>query len=109
MSRTLRAKLLDACGLVYQNPRVSLDHIKDYYDDEYDFDDYRPAYRYGTYARSRYDDNDWDDRLERRLESGWEEFKGESRLAWEKAKYATRDAWHSVERALPGDFDNDGR
>ena len=25
----------DACGLTYQNPRVSLDHIKDFYDDEY--------------------------------------------------------------------------
>ncbi len=25
----------DGCGLTYQNPRVSLDHIKDYYDEEY--------------------------------------------------------------------------
>ena len=25
----------DACGLAYQNPRVDLQHIKDYYDDEY--------------------------------------------------------------------------
>ena len=25
----------DACGLRYQNPRVALEHIKDYYDDEY--------------------------------------------------------------------------
>ena len=23
------------CGLTYQNPRVSLEHIKDFYDDEY--------------------------------------------------------------------------
>jgi SAM-dependent methyltransferase len=25
----------EACGLAYQNPRVSLEHIKDFYDDEY--------------------------------------------------------------------------
>lgn len=80
----------------------------DYYDSDYSFDDYRPAYRYGTYARTRYADRDWDDRLEHELESGWDEFKGKSRLAWDKAKHATRDAWHSVERVLPGDFDNDG-
>ena len=23
------------CGLTYQNPRVSLEHVKDFYDDEY--------------------------------------------------------------------------
>jgi hypothetical protein len=26
-----------------------------------------------------------------------------------EAKGGTRDAWHRVERALPGDFDRDGR
>lgn len=81
----------------------------DYYDDSFEYNDYRPAYRFGTYARSQYPDREWDDRLEANLKSEWEEFKGESKLGWNKAKYAARDAWHSVERALPGDFDNDGR
>lgn len=81
----------------------------DYFDSEYSFDDYRPAYRYGVYSRTRQPDADWDDRLESELSEEWEEFKGDSRLAWDKAKHATRDAWHSVERVLPGDFDNDGR
>lgn len=81
----------------------------DYYDEEYDFDDYRQAYRFGTYCRTRYPERDWDDRLEDEIKDQWEEFKGNSRLAWEKAKHAAKDAWHSVERALPGDFDNDGR
>jgi hypothetical protein len=81
----------------------------DYYDSGYTFDDYRPAYRYGTYARTRYPERDWDDRLENQLGAKWDEFKGDSRLAWNKAKDATRDAWHSIERVLPGDFDNDGR
>jgi hypothetical protein len=81
----------------------------DYYDTAYEYDDYRPAYRFGTYARSQYPEREWDDRLESELKREWKEFKGDSRLTWDKAKYAARDAWDSVERALPGDFDNDGR
>jgi hypothetical protein len=73
------------------------------------FDDYRSAYRYGTYARSAYPGREWDDALESDLSRGWEKAKGTSRLTWERAKAATKDAWHSVERALPGDADNDGR
>lgn len=82
----------------------------DYYKNDYSYeDDYRPAYRYGTYARSRYTGRDWDDRLESELEQGWANAKGTSRMAWADAKGAVRDAWHGVERALPGDFDRDGR
>ncbi len=81
----------------------------DYYDEQFRYDDYRPAYRFGTYARSQSPERDWDDRLEAELREEWNEFKGESRLAWNKAKHATKDAWHNVERAIPGDFDNDGR
>lgn len=32
---TFRFVRCDACGLVYQSPRIDLAHIKDYYDDEY--------------------------------------------------------------------------
>jgi uncharacterized protein YjbJ (UPF0337 family) len=71
--------------------------------------DYQPAYRYGTYARSRHGDRDWDDRLENELEQGWDKAKGKSRLAWGEAKGVVRDAWHGVERVLPGDADRDGR
>ena len=82
----------------------------DYYKADYSYDDdYRPAYRYGTYARSRYAGRDWDDRLENELEQGWATAKGTSRMAWQDAKGAVRDAWHGVERVLPGDFDRDGR
>lgn len=72
-------------------------------------DDYRPAYRYGTQARSQHAGRDWDDRLESDLERGWDKTKGNSRLAWQQAKGAVKDAWHGVERALPGDADGDGR
>ena len=82
----------------------------DYYKSDYDFDsDYRPAYRYGTYARASNPGREWDDGLETELRSRWESAKGTSRMAWDDAKYAVRDAWHGVERAMPGDADMDGR
>jgi hypothetical protein len=49
------------------------------------------------------------DRAEDRLATEWNALKGQSRLSWMEAKTATRAAWHRVERALPGDFDGDGR
>lgn len=82
---------------------------QNYYSKDHGYDDYRPAYRYGTYARSTYGDREWDDRLESDLGAGWDRFKGGSKLSWEKAKAAVRDGWHSVERAIPGDADRDGR
>ena len=72
-------------------------------------DDYRSAYRYGTYARGNHAGREWDDRLEADLERGWDKAKGTSRMAWADAKGAVRDAWHGVERVLPGDADRDGR
>lgn len=59
------------------------------------FDDYRPAYRYGTQSRTRYSDRDWDDTLENELKEGWEKTKGSSRLTWERAKAAVKDAFSS--------------
>ena len=57
------------------------------------FDDYRPAYRYGTQSRTRYQDRDWNDRLENELKEGWDKTKGDSRLTWERAKAAVKDAF----------------
>lgn len=62
------------------------------------FDDYRPAYRYGAYARSRYGERDWDDRIEHELSDGWDRFKGASKLTWERAKHAVREAFHTDEQ-----------
>ncbi|HEX9944161.1 MAG TPA: hypothetical protein VGG03_19285 [Thermoanaerobaculia bacterium] len=72
------------------------------------YDEYRPAYHYGTDAAHRYQGRPWED-VESDLERGWESAKGNSRLAWHETKDAVRDAWHRVERALPGDADRDGR
>ena len=69
-----------------------------YRQDGDEYDDYRPAYRYGTYARGQYADRDWDDGLASDLERGWERFKGTSRLTWERAKHAVADAFTSDDR-----------
>ncbi len=71
------------------------------------YDDYQDAYRYGWEARKN-NDSPWDE-ASHNLEQGWEKAKLKSRLAWIDAKEAVRDGWHSVERALPGDADHDGR
>jgi len=71
------------------------------------YDDYAPAYRlgYGGWYRygGMYDDS------EPRLANEWEAIKGTSRLTWAEAEHASRAAWDRVERAIPGDFDRDGK
>ncbi|RRN79364.1 hypothetical protein EIM50_08830 [Pseudoxanthomonas sp. SGD-10] len=75
----------------------------DYYLSDYDYEDYRPAYRYGTYARSNLRGRVWDAELEQELERGWESARGSSRLDWEDARDAVWDAWHGAERLFPDD------
>ena len=71
------------------------------------YEDLQPAYRYGWESRAN-STSAWDDASDD-LERGWDKAKSKSRLAWSDAKEAVRDGWHRVERALPGDADNDGR
>lgn len=72
------------------------------------YDVYRPAYRYGWESYGTYTGRKFDE-VESDLERGWEKTEYATKLGWDKAKNATRDAWHRIERALPGDFDGDGR
>lgn len=81
----------------------------DYHKEGYGFDDYRPAYRYGTQARNSRPDASWSPETESELERGWDQARGESRMGWQEAKEAVKDAWHRVEERLPGDADRDGR
>lgn len=96
------------------NPTEFDDHWRNeytsrpYYSDDYEWDDYAPAYGLGYHGRDRFRGDRYDD-VEDRLEASWDEVKGKSRLAWNDAKDAVRDGWHDVERRLPGDFDGDGR
>lgn len=82
----------------------------DHFNKNYNYDnDYRPAYRYGTWARAHYIDRAWDSRFESDLKRGWERHRGNSRLDWDKAKHAARDAWHGVGDAVPGERDEPRR
>lgn len=76
------------------------------------YDDYGPAYAYGVNSYGSNSGRDWDD-VEPELSSRWNSARGESSLEWDRAKHATKDAWHrlsdTVERAVPGDSDRDGK
>lgn len=79
------------------------------------FDQYKPAYEYGSQSYAKYgrtqdgQRREWDDRLEAELQQGWSNTKASVNMGFDKAKGAVRDAWHATERAIPGDFDRDGR
>jgi len=82
---------------------------RDYYDDDVQYDVYAPAYRHGWESRAKYQDRSWAE-VEPQLQKDWETRRStDSDLRWEKARRASRDAWDRIERALPGDADNDGR
>ena len=76
------------------------------------YDDFGPAYGYGVSSYSRYPGRAFDE-VESDLGRGWDSARGGSSLGWERAKSATREARHrasdTVERAIPGDSDRDGR
>lgn len=76
------------------------------------FDDYGPAYGVGASAFTQYPGRSFDD-VEPDLSRDWSSARGKSNLDWAGAKEASRDAWNrmsnSVERAIPGDSDRDGR
>ncbi|MGH9360677.1 MAG: hypothetical protein ACRD2T_02080, partial [Thermoanaerobaculia bacterium] len=57
------------------------------------YEDYQPAYRYGWESWGKHGSRDWDEKLERDLERGWEKARDKSSLTWEQARPATRDAW----------------
>ena len=83
-----------------------------YYNKNYTFDDYGPAYRYGV---DYYRDNPHSsfEHHEAAMKRDWDKRKLRSRLSWEDAKHASRDSWQrvsdAVERATPGDSDKDGK
>ncbi|KFN48693.1 hypothetical protein [Arenimonas composti] len=79
-----------------------------YYRADATWDDYEPAYRYGYDTYGQYRGKSFES-VESDLERGWDKTKANSRLGWNEAKGAVRDGWHHIERALPGDFDGDGR
>jgi hypothetical protein len=76
------------------------------------YDDYAPAYRLGYERYPDYHGRSFDE-VEPELRRHWDAGRGSTRLTWDEAKHATRDAFertrNTVERAIPGDSDRDGR
>src|SRR5437899_3078571 len=72
------------------------------------YDEFRPAFEYGWESYSRYRGRQFDD-VEPDLRREWEKGRKNAGLGWDEVRRAARDAWDRVERALPGDFDKDGR
>jgi hypothetical protein len=68
------------------------------------YEEYQPAYQYGTEAARRLQGKTWNE-AEGHLEQGWDKAKGESSLTWAHVKDAVRDAWHRI----TGDTDPAGR
>ncbi len=82
------------------------------YADGSTYDEYGPAYGYGVDAFTRHPDRSFDE-VEPQLGRDWDSKRGSSKLDWGRAKHASRDAWQrvsdTVERAVPGDSDKDGK
>ena len=76
------------------------------------YDEFGPAYRYGVSSYSRYPGKKFDE-VEDDLARDWSGARETSRLEWDRAKLAARDSWQrvsdTVERAIPGDSDRDGK
>jgi hypothetical protein len=91
------------------------DHFRMHHSEDYGadaFDDFEPAYRYGWGLRNdqRYRGRDWS-AIESDARRDWESRYPSN--SWERFKSAVRRGWErtsdSVERAVPGDSDRDGR
>jgi hypothetical protein len=61
-----------------------------YVRDTDEYDDFEPAYRFGTALREELDDFDAE---EATLEKQWPGVRGDSTLTWRRAKDAVRAAW----------------
>jgi hypothetical protein len=59
------------------------------------YDDYAPAYRYGSEARTRYSGRNWDD-VETDLRSDWNTRYGKGGSTWEHFKAAVRKGWDKI-------------
>jgi hypothetical protein len=60
-----------------------------------DYQFYRPGYRYGYDAASRYRGRNWTD-VESDLSRDWNAYEHRGTSTWEQIKDAVRDAWDRV-------------
>jgi len=77
-----------------------------YYDEQYPYEEYAPAYRTGWEARNLYPDAAFDD-VEQDVQGHWEKTRAESKLDWDRARPAVRDAWDRVGERRQREIDRD--
>lgn len=70
-----------------------------YYNSAYTYEDYAPAYRFGSQLRSRSGVQIWDEQQQLVLRDEWEASRGTSRMTWEEARSPSRAAWERSGRA----------
>ncbi|WP_296949482.1 general stress protein [uncultured Massilia sp.] len=99
-SRPMESTAVDAGGL--RTSALDDDDFRKDWDSNYSslggsYDDYAPAYRYGSEARSKYSGRDWDD-VEANLRSDWDSRYGTAGepSTWEKFKAAVRRGWDKI-------------
>ncbi len=61
------------------------------------YDDFRPAYQYGSESGQHHMGRDWND-VESDMRTGWDKFEGRKAggASWENVKDAVKDAWHRI-------------
>lgn len=72
------------------------------------YDRWKPAYQHGWESYGKYKGKKFE-AVEPALKQDWEKRPDAGNLSWDKARQASSDAWHRIEKAIPGDFDKDGR
>jgi hypothetical protein len=66
----------------------------------WDYDYYRPGYRYGFEAANHHRGRDWNE-IESDLSTGWNKYEHRGDSTWEQMKDAVRDAWDRVTGKRP--------
>lgn len=77
-----------------------------YYDEQFPYEEYAPAYRTGWEARQLYPDAAFDD-VQSDVEAHWDKTRAQSKLDWERAQPAVRDAWDRIDERRRREIDRD--
>lgn len=76
-----------------------------YFESEYTFEDYGPAYQLGW---QHYSPHTNFETAEEKLSSIWSQGRSNSQLNWDKAREAAKASWQKVQHALPRQPDPSG-
>lgn len=63
-----------------------------YTDENREFDEYRPGYKYGYESADRMGGRPWHE-AEPELRSGWDEYEDRNDSTWDQIKDSVKDAW----------------